>query len=144
MRISRKLLWQTSVKRSSHERHPIPRSHGRAMGCLPWTLRGKNTAIYRERTVYGAFTVCMKTWVPGHGYIRTSHKHCTMYLYSHALECCLRQSKLIEAEWRMYASVNLSSLVQIKACRLVGAKPLSEPMLHYHQFDLYEHFSMKY
>ena len=40
--------------------------------------------------------------------------------------------KLIEAEWRRYASVNLSSLVQIMACRLVGAKPLSEPMLEYY------------
>ena len=31
----------------------------------------------------------------------------------------------------IYASVNQSSLVQIMACRLVGAKPLSEPMLEY-------------
>ena len=37
--------------------------------------------------------------------------------------------KLIEAEWRIYASVNLPSLVQIMACRLVGAKPLSKPVL---------------
>ena len=39
---------------------------------------------------------------------------------------------LIEAEWRKYASVNLPSLVQIMACRLVGAKPLPEPMLEYY------------
>ena len=32
-----------------------------------------------------------------------------------------------ETEWSLYASVNLPSLVQ--ACHLVGAKPLSEPML---------------
>ena len=38
---------------------------------------------------------------------------------------------LIEAKWRIYASVNLPSLVQIMACRLVGAKPLSKPMLEY-------------
>ena len=38
---------------------------------------------------------------------------------------------LIEAEWRIYASVNLTSLVQIMACRLFGAKPLSEPMMEY-------------
>ena len=30
--------------------------------------------------------------------------------------------QLIEAEWSIYASVNLPSLVQIIACRLVGAK----------------------
>ena len=34
--------------------------------------------------------------------------------------------KLIEAEWHIYVSVNLPSLVQIMACHLVGAKPLSE------------------
>ena len=38
---------------------------------------------------------------------------------------------LIEAGWCIYASVNLPSLVHIMACRLVGAKPLSEPMLEY-------------
>ena len=39
--------------------------------------------------------------------------------------------KLIEADWRIYSSVNRPSLVQIMACRLVGAKPLSEPMMEY-------------
>ena len=39
---------------------------------------------------------------------------------------------LTEAEWRIYALVNYPSLVQIMACRLVGAKPLSEPMLEYY------------
>ena len=43
--------------------------------------------------------------------------------------CKAAHFKLIEAEWRIYASVNYPSLVQIMACRLVGAKPLSEPML---------------
>ena len=37
--------------------------------------------------------------------------------------------KLIEAKWCIYASVNWPPLVQIMACRLVGAKPLSEPKL---------------
>ena len=39
--------------------------------------------------------------------------------------------QLIEAEWRIYALVNKPSLVQIMACRLDGAKPLSEPMMEY-------------
>ena len=38
---------------------------------------------------------------------------------------------LIEGEWRIYASVNKPTLVYKMACRLVGAKPLSEPMLEY-------------
>ena len=37
----------------------------------------------------------------------------------------------IEAEWRIYASVNYPSLVQIMARHLDGAKPLSEPILEY-------------
>ena len=40
-------------------------------------------------------------------------------------------SLIDEAEWRIYASVNYQPLVQIMACRLVGAKPLSKPMLEY-------------
>ena len=40
-------------------------------------------------------------------------------------------SELTEAEGRIYASVNLPLLVQIMACHLIGAKPLSEPMLEY-------------
>ena len=31
----------------------------------------------------------------------------------------------------IYALVNYPSLVQIMACRLIGAKPFSEPMLEY-------------
>ena len=38
---------------------------------------------------------------------------------------------LIEAEWRIYASVILPSLFQIMACRLAGAKPLSKSMMEY-------------
>ena len=38
----------------------------------------------------------------------------------------ISDKKLIEAEWRIYASVIEPSLVQITACRLIGAKPLSE------------------
>ena len=58
---------------------------------------------------------------------------------------------LVEAEWRVYiyiyiyiyASVNWSSLVQIMACRLVGAKPLSEPILEYCWLDPLEQNSVK-
>ena len=39
--------------------------------------------------------------------------------------------QLIEAVWRIYTSVNYPSMAQIMACRLAGAKPLSEPMLEY-------------
>ena len=41
----------------------------------------------------------------------------------------LRVGWLIESEWRIYETVNQSSLVQIMDCRLVFAKPLSEPMV---------------
>ena len=35
----------------AHERHPIPRPYGRAMGCLSRVTQREMTAIYRERTV---------------------------------------------------------------------------------------------
>ena len=44
----------------------------------------------------------------------------------------------ITAEWRIYASVNELSLVQILACRLVRAKPLSQPMQEYFQMETQE------
>ena len=37
-----------------------------------------------------------------------------------------------------------SALVQIMACRLFGAKPLSKPMLGYCQMDPWEQTSVKY
>ena len=37
-----------------------------------------------------------------------------------------------------------SALVQIMACRLLGVKPLSEPMLGYCQLDPKEQTSLKY
>ena len=39
--------------------------------------------------------------------------------------------KLIDAEWRIYELVKHTNIGQIMACRLTGAKPLSEPMLEY-------------
>ena len=47
----------------------------------------------------------------------------SMYLYN--LGSYITSLRLSDA----YASVNLPSLVQIMACRLTGAKPLSEPLL---------------
>ena len=41
----------------------------------------------------------------------------------------------IESAWRIYALVNLASLVQITAFRLFDAKPFSEPVQSYCQFD---------
>ena len=43
----------------------------------------------------------------------------------------LNVCQLIEAEQRIYASVNYPLLVQIMACGLTGAKPLSEPKMDY-------------
>ena len=36
------------------------------------------------------------------------------------------------------------SLVQIAACHLFEAKPLSEPTMDYYELDPIEHFSVKY
>ena len=54
-----------------------------------------------------------------------------MFQPCHWLTDWLITHQLIEAERHIYASINLPSLLQIMACRLVGAKPLSEPMLEY-------------
>ena len=60
----------------THERHPIPRPYGRAMGCLSWVIWRKMTAIYRERTV-----ICV-VWQAflGH-YIRVHCNHRIIYFW---------------------------------------------------------------
>ena len=50
---------------------------------------------------------------------------------------------LIETEWRIYASVNESPLFQIMACRLTGAKLLSDTMMEYCYLDTWEEISVK-
>ena len=52
--------------------------------------------------------------------------------------------ELIEAEWRLYASINKPSLVQIMACRLVGAEPLSESVLKYFLLNPQEQISVQF
>ena len=62
--------------------------------------------------------------------------------YCNERECSLYWGQvlsLIEAEWRIYAS-----LVQIMACCLVGAEPLSEAMLPYCQLDPKECISVNF
>ena len=44
----------------------------------------------------------------------------------------------------MYTLVHYPSLVQIMACRLYGAKPLSEPRLEHCKLDLQEQISVKF
>ena len=41
----------------THKKHPIPRRYMRVMGWLVWLLWGKDTARYREYTVYDSKTV---------------------------------------------------------------------------------------
>ena len=62
--------------------------------------------------------------------VQITEYHKYMHIYEKNTSTVLFPA-LIEAEWRIYASVNLASLVQIMACRLAGAKPSSEPMLEY-------------
>ena len=50
----------------------------------------------------------------------------------------LRSSDAYMCPW------NIPTLLQIMACRLFGAKPLSEPMLPYCQLDPKEHISVKF
>ena len=43
---------------------------------------------------------------------------------------------MVGAEGRIYASVDQPQLVQIMGCRLVGAKPFSEPIMEHCSLDL--------
>ena len=54
------------------------------------------------------------------------------------------KSLLMEAEWRIYVSVNLASLVRITTRRLDGAKPLFEPVLKFYWYDPWKQPSVKF
>ena len=70
-------------------------------------------------------------------WINAKSSLCCIQITSDVIKITIRNLHgwLIEAERRIYASVNLPSLLQVMACRLVGAKPLSETMLEYFQLD---------
>ena len=54
------------------------------------------------------------------------------FLYGHyGKQVILPTIFLIEAAWRIYASLKWPILFEITACRLAGAKPLFEPTLEY-------------
>ena len=55
--------------------------------------------------------------------------NCTLIQQQHTLQLCDMVSFNSLALSDTYASVNYPSFVQLMACRLVGAKPLSETML---------------
>ena len=55
----------------------------------------------------------------------------------------LRQINSLRLSDTHMCQYNIWTLVQIMACRLFGAKPLSEPMLSYYQLDLKGHIPFK-
>ena len=57
-----------------------------------------------------------------------------------------RANELTHWGWVMHIFIStiLPTLLQIMACRLFGAKPLSKPMLPYCQLDPTEHISMEF
>ena len=54
---------------------------------------------------------------------------------------CVNSSKPSDAYTRQYT---ILTLVQLMACRLLGAKPLPEPVLTGCQLDPWEHISVKF
>ena len=95
------------------------------------------TSFYFERVVTCLTTRFLKSrWA----YQPRLPKHWVSLLGSnHDCHHCVNP-----AEWRIYASVKFTSLVQIMACRLFGTKPLSEPMLDCYWLARWEQTSVKF
>ena len=84
-------------------------------------------------------------WITKLGLNKTGSKLCSSQRvedYEHIVIATFIQ--LIETEWRMNASVNLPSSVQMRACRPFIVKPISAPMMKYCSFDPKEQNSVKY
>ena len=92
--------------------------------------RGKNVSLVN---IYHISDLRWSTWK--HGYFVVSWK------WLHTIVNKVNSSPPSAAYMRRWT---LSALVQIMAYRLVGAKPLSEPMLPYCQSDPEEHITMKF
>ena len=74
-------------------------------------------------------------------YISVLFELLPLYTICQCVTCQSVVIQLTEAKWCMYASINEPALVQIMACQLAGAKPLSEPMLEYCWLDSWEQIS---
>ena len=117
--------------------YPNPISLRRTWCLIIWSFTFLSMAQSNLKTIsqmYHWITPCSHTWSPsGESWHNNSiGRHILQLFLPHLMPTTYKaQYWLIEAEWRIYASVSSSSLVQIMACRLDGAKPLSEPMLEY-------------
>ena len=81
-----------------------------------------------------------KYWL-GWNNIETTQAHNWYMSFQHDIINAVDSLRPSDAYIHQY---NIPTLVQIMACRLFGAKPLSEQMLHYGQLDPKEHISVKF
>ena len=105
--------------------------------CLPWLVL---TGGYPGRTIGDVYTENMESVYceicPNH--VLALRK--TELSFSH-IYILVNSSSPNAAYMRQWMAL---AFVQIMACRLFGAKPLSEPMLGYYQLDPHKQTSMKF
>ena len=128
--------------RNNNTMRPIPSFYTKTCKCwrccftfitpmsLPissWIYNSKNNNCHNRNIIWPQWSMSMvmlKDTIIAELYSQQKH-------ISTGSSMLLSINSLIEAEWRTYAQVNYPSLVQIMACRLVGTKPLSRPILEY-------------
>ena len=101
----------------------------KAMGIDPWEINGPHFP-WAERTLLTLGGPC------GTDQCRFTSGGVRYYPWRVLAEISFNSLRLSDAYMHHY---NIPTFVQITACRLFGAKPLSEPMLSYCQLDLKEH-----
>ena len=122
----------------SGSRAPFTRSSYIVVTCpyMPiWYANGMHNIL----TIYNTSVYCATSQSDP----RLENPYLVTYGYHYILKHFPFVGRCIEAEGHIYVSVNLSSLVQIVACRLVGANPLSEPLLEYCSFQTKGQTSVK-
>ena len=101
-----------------------------------WAIIVKNQFSCPElATLYQSTPHTNQVWI--HNSIHNNDRHLRK------TACTVAPAKTVKAEWRIYASENSPSSVQIMACRLDGVKPLSEPILEYCYLDPWDQTSVK-
>ena len=119
-----------------------PKSAPQQMGPTPNFLRPLRNRALQTICVLNKWQICTRLRSA------TAPRICERsFIQIHCMDIQWSETPFINSSLPSVAYMNQwieSALVQITACRLFDAKPLSKPMLGYFQWNTYEHITAKF
>ena len=108
---------------------------------IPWIMSIVRARLYLVVVGIHRFVYICQVYFTGNQTITSSSRKLPWRVWVNKLHASTNPSPPSAAYMRLWIG---SALVQIMACRLFGAKPLSKPIPGYCQLDLYEQTSVKF